>query len=122
VTSSDNGIDEGENCQEEEEMNQPKSLLSCLFDLYDSTEDALTLRSIVHLLKNNGEVNEEDEDPEKLELRLAAKREEIQRLEKQLKSRLPKGRDPTGEITIRFLEEAIKLPEHSTCYQPWFLL
>ncbi|PSB59903.1 hypothetical protein C7B61_18375, partial [filamentous cyanobacterium CCP1] len=121
-TSSDNEINEGENCQEEEEMNQPKSLLSCLFDLYDSTEDALTLRAIVHLLKNNGEVNEEDEDPKKLELRLAAKREEIQRLEKQLQGRLPKGRDPTGETTTRFLEEAIKLPEHPTAYPPRFLL
>ncbi|GAB4230735.1 MAG: hypothetical protein Kow00121_59500 [Elainellaceae cyanobacterium] len=121
AASSDNGLDEAEDCQEEE-INQPKSLFSCLFDLYDSTEDTLALRAIVHLLKNDGEVNEEPEDPEKLALRLAAKREEIQRLEKQLQSRLPTGRDPTGENTIQFLEAAVKLPEHSTCYQPWFLL
>ena len=122
VASSNNGQNEAEDCQEDDQINYPKSLFSRLFDLYDSTEDVLTRRAIVHLLKNDGEVNEEAEDPEKLALRLAAKREEIRRLEEQLQGRLPVGRDPTGEKAIRFLETAIKLPEHPTCYQPWFLL
>ncbi|GAB4375278.1 MAG: hypothetical protein Kow00121_20830 [Elainellaceae cyanobacterium] len=117
-----NELNTAEDSQEEEEMNQHKSLFSHLFELYDVTDDALTRRAIVHLLKNGGEINKEPEDPEKLALRLAAKREEIQRLEEQLQSRLPTGRDPTGETIIRFLEEAIKLPEHPTCYQPWLLL
>jgi len=65
-----------------------------LFDTYEVTEDSLSRRAVIHLLKNGGEVNEEIEDPEKLQQRLVTKREEIQRLEAQLASRLPKGREP----------------------------
>ncbi|MBD1998465.1 hypothetical protein H6G00_17820 [Leptolyngbya sp. FACHB-541] len=113
-----------EDQQEDEGSDSQPSLFTLLFDTYDMykvTEDFLSRRAIVHLLKNEGEVNEEIEKPEKLEERLVTKREEIQRLEEQLASRLPKGRDPTGEQALIFLEEAIQLPEHPNCYPPLFL-
>lgn len=107
--------------QEDEGSNSQRSLFSLLFDVYGAVEDYLSRRAIVHLLKSGGEVNEEMEDPEKLAQRLATKREEIQRLEAQLASRLPKGRDPTGEQAKNFLQEAIQRPEHPKCYPELFL-
>lgn len=107
--------------QEDEGLISQRSIFFLLFERYEVTEDYITRRAIVHLLKNGGEVNEETEDPKKLANRLARKREEILRLEEQLTSRLPKGRDPTGAQAIDFLQEAIQLPEHPNCYPALFL-
>ncbi|HEY9631209.1 MAG TPA: type V CRISPR-associated protein Cas12k [Coleofasciculaceae cyanobacterium] len=110
-----------ESQQEDGSRDGQQSPFSLLFDLYEIAEDCLSRRAIVHLLKNGGEVNEETEDLEKLTQKLATKREAIQRLEKQLVSRLPKGRDPTGEQALQFLQEAIQFPEHSNRYPSLFL-
>jgi hypothetical protein len=47
-------------------------------------------------------------------LRLEKKRTEIQRLEKAMASRLPIGRDPTGDRAQQSIDEAIAFAEHTT--------
>ncbi|MBW4472553.1 MAG: type V CRISPR-associated protein Cas12k [Stenomitos rutilans HA7619-LM2] len=99
------------------------SLMSFLFKKWDIAESSLERRAIAHLLRNDCQVNSEEEDPDKLSLRLERKEIEIQRLEDRLKSRLPKGRDPLGERSQQFLEEAIAFAEHySYVIQNWFWL
>jgi hypothetical protein len=74
------------------------------------------------LLKNEGQVNQDEENQEQLLLKLAEKREEINRLEEQLEGSLPKGRDITNERAARLLEEAVDfLPRHTTRKPPLFL-
>lgn len=90
------------------------SIMTILFGVYGRTQDLLERRALAHLLKNECQVNEEEEDPEALKLRLEKKRIQIARLEKQLKSRLPDGRDPTGDRFENNLNNAIALPNHST--------
>ncbi|XGW00036.1 MAG: type V CRISPR-associated protein Cas12k [Leptolyngbya sp. BL-A-14] len=85
-------------------------LFAELFKMHERTHEPLKRRAIVHLLQNQGKVGTEEEDPEKLAFRLARKGKEIQRLEDQLRSRQPKGRDPIGEKSLVALEEAIGLP------------
>ncbi len=99
------------------------SLMSFLFKKWDIAESSLERHAIAHLLRNGCQVNSEEEDPDKLSLRLERKEIEIQRLEDRLKSRLPKGRDPLGERSQQFLEEAIAFAEHySYVIQNWFWL
>ncbi|MBW4695829.1 MAG: type V CRISPR-associated protein Cas12k [Lyngbya sp. HA4199-MV5] len=91
-----------------------KSLMSCLFQRWSTAETLLDRRAIAHLLRNDCQVNQEEEDPDKHDLRLEKKRIDIQRLEDRLKSRLPTGRDPLDERSQQFLEEAIAFAEHYT--------
>ena len=63
LESTEDDVDEGQ--QEDDSSSSPKSVFSLLFYTYEITEDYLTRRAIVHLLKNEGEVNEEPEDLEK---------------------------------------------------------
>ncbi|MBD1996471.1 hypothetical protein H6G00_07550 [Leptolyngbya sp. FACHB-541] len=86
------------------------SLLGELLTQFESTSDTLVQRAIIHLLKNNLQVSNEPEDPEKLKLQLESKQIEIERLEEQLKSCFPKGRDPTGERFAAILLDAVSLP------------
>lgn len=89
-----------------------KSLLGSLMTKFEETDDLLTKCAVLHLLKNDFEVSEEThDDPDDFKLRLESKRIEIERLEEQLQSRLPKGRDPTGDRFAENLIEAIALPD-----------
>lgn len=93
---------------------KPKSgnaLLGFLLDRFDNTNHPLERRAIVHLLKNNLAISEQDKDPETLAQQLESKKIEIERLEKQLQSQLPKGRDPNGERYVESLLAAIALPD-----------
>lgn len=87
-----------------------KTIFNLLFKQYDSTTEPLTKRAIVYLLKHNLQLGEQEENPEDFARRLLKKQIEIERLEQQLKSRLPKGRDPTGARFKREIELAIALP------------
>lgn len=91
----------------------PTSLMSDLFKRLESAEDPLERRAVVHLLKNACAVNVAEEDPDKLALRLEKKKIQIQRLEKQMASRLPVGRDPTGDRAHQAIEAAISFAEHT---------
>jgi len=101
-----------------QELNQQgsklKSLMGILLQRHDlMVEDSLSRRAINHLLINNLQVSEEDQNLKELSERLETKKVEIKRLEKQLTSRLPKGRDPTGQRYLQTLRRIIALPELS---------
>jgi transposase len=81
-------------------------LFSLLFDAYENTTDPLERCSLAYLLKNGCQISELEEDPEKFATRRRAKEIEIERLKEQLNSRLPKGRNLTGEKSIEALETA----------------
>lgn len=88
-----------------------KPLLGFLLNRFEATSDALERRAIVHLLKNDLTISEQEKPPEILTQQLESKKIEIERLEKQLQSQLPKGRDPTGERYVESLLAAITLPD-----------
>jgi IS605 OrfB family transposase len=90
-----------------------KHLLGGLLDAFDATTDVLSRRAIIHLLKNKLTVSEQDESLEDWNQRLESKRIEIERLEEQLQSQLPRGRDPTGERFIDGLLTATAFPQHN---------
>lgn len=91
---------------------QHSSVISTLFELLNTTEDLLSRRAIIHLLRHGCHVNEQEEDPEKLSQLLARKRKEIERLEDQLQARYPRGRACTEEEAQERVRRAISLPEH----------
>ncbi|HEY9625921.1 MAG TPA: type V CRISPR-associated protein Cas12k [Coleofasciculaceae cyanobacterium] len=82
------------------------NLRRSLFQAYETTEDVLSQCAIVYLLKNECQVREQEENPEAFAQRIHRKQKEIERLEAQLKSRLPKGRDLTGEEFLQTLSTA----------------
>ena len=84
----------------------PRGLFDLLLDAYENTTDPLERCSLAYLLKNGCQVSELEEDPEKYVTRRRAKEIEIERLKEQLKSRIPKGRDLTGEKWLEALEIA----------------
>lgn len=88
------------------------NLIGLLFGAYEATEDALSRCAISHLLKNNCQVSTLEEDPEDFTQLIHRKKKEIERLQAQLVSRLPKGRDLTGEEFLETLAIAIgKVPD-----------
>lgn len=91
---------------------QPRNLIGILLNMHDDTaEDPLNRRAINHLLINELQVSEEEPELTALSERLDKKRVEIKRLEEQLKSRLPKGRDPTGQRYLQILAHISALPK-----------
>ncbi|MBD2014103.1 hypothetical protein H6F96_08980 [Microcoleus sp. FACHB-53] len=91
---------------------QPRNLIGILLNMHDDTaEDPLNRRAINHLLINELQVSEEEPNLTALSERLDKKRVQIKRLEEQLKSRLPKGRDPTGQRYLQILAHISTLPE-----------
>lgn len=85
-----------------------KQLFNQLFAAYRSTDETDTLSrcAIAHLIKNGCNVNEAEEDLEKLSKRLRKKKKEAERLKEQLISRLPRGRDLDGEEFLKTLNIA----------------
>lgn len=84
------------------------TLFDTLFKAYIDTEDPFTRCALAYLLKNNCQASELEEDPDRYALRRRKKEIEIERLRKQLKSRIPKGRDLTGEKWLGTLETATR--------------
>ncbi len=74
------------------------TLFDRLFKTYNEATDSLERCALTYLLKNNGEIPEEDEDVENFVLRKRKKEIEIERLQQQLENRIPLGRDLTGEL------------------------
>ncbi|HEY9676093.1 MAG TPA: type V CRISPR-associated protein Cas12k [Waterburya sp.] len=92
--------------------NKPKNLMGILLKTHEkTTKDSLSRRAINHLLINNLQVSEEDQNLNELSERLDKKKVEIKRLEEQLSSRLPKGRDPTRQRYLQILGHICALPE-----------
>jgi|GEM_PF-230087 hypothetical protein len=91
-----------------------KSLMGVLLDMHGNTAQApLNRRAINHLLINELQVTDKEQNLDELSKRLDKKRVEIRRLEEQLTSRLPKGRDPTGQRYLQMLCHITALPELS---------
>ncbi|HEY9669955.1 MAG TPA: type V CRISPR-associated protein Cas12k [Waterburya sp.] len=98
----------------EQQGSKPKNLMGILLKRHDQTgKDSLSRRAINHLLINNLQVSEQDQNLNELSERLDKTQVEIKRLEEQLKSRLPKGRDPTGHQYLQILGHISTLPEFS---------
>jgi len=91
-----------------------KSLMGVLLDMHGNTAEAfLNRRAINHLLLNELQVTDKEQNLDELSKRLDKKRVEIRRLEEQLTSRVPKGRDPTGQQYLQRLCHITALPEWS---------
>lgn len=104
----------------EDQTGQPLPVMSVLFQFWDkAAKKPLRRRSIAHLLRNDCKVNPEAEDPDELALRLSKKRIQIERLQEQLNSRLPIGRDPTGKRSDRYLQEAIAVAQCPEEFDAW---
>ncbi|MDJ0692242.1 MAG: type V CRISPR-associated protein Cas12k [Xenococcaceae cyanobacterium MO_188.B32] len=80
------------------------NIFASLFHKYDEAKDISAKCVLAYLLKNNCQVNEDDEDPEKYALYRRKKEIEVERLKKQLKSRLPLGRDLKHKTWCEALE------------------
>ncbi|ACK66979.1 conserved hypothetical protein [Rippkaea orientalis PCC 8801] len=74
------------------------TLFDRLFKAYNQGNDSLESYALAYLLKNNGQIPEDDEDLDKFALRKRKKEIEIERLQQQLENRIPLGRDLTGEL------------------------
>ncbi len=92
------------------------TVFNSLHDRYDKTSDRVTKCAIVYLLKNGCQIDEDEEDPEEYALRRRKKEIEIENLQKQLRSRLPSGRDLQHKFCDRALEaiEDNYAPEDNT--------
>ncbi|MEH2079225.1 MAG: type V CRISPR-associated protein Cas12k [Nostoc sp.] len=67
-----------------------------LFESYRKTEDNLTQCATSYLLKNGCKINDKEEDAKKFAQRRRKLEIQIERLRKQLETRIPKGRDLTS--------------------------
>ncbi|BBD58003.1 hypothetical protein NIES2109_07720 [Nostoc sp. HK-01] len=96
------------------------SLFQILLNTYEETQDTLTRCALAYLLKNNCQISELDEDPEEFTRKKRKKEIEIQRLKDQLQSRIPKGRDLTGEEWLETLELArANVPQNEKEAKAW---
>lgn len=115
---------EADNESKDESGNDNRRVFNILFDKFEATEDVLNRRAIIHLLKNGGKVRLEPKksrkrksqkhpsNPMTLEERLAAKRIEIARLEKQLLSQLPRARNLFPDVAFEeSLQALLTLPD-----------
>jgi len=82
-------------------------------DFYDETEEIAKRRALIHLLRNDCKVNEE-EDAKKLTDKLNRKRVEIERFKERLEGRVPKGRDLTDQDFLEALEITTSAPADDT--------
>lgn len=89
------------NAQIDKESKKKKSkkaieggIYKILYDKHRTTEDLLEKCAVAYLLKNRFEIksDETEKDIKKLSDRIHSKKKEIEALQKQLQSRLPKGR------------------------------
>jgi hypothetical protein len=80
-----------------------------LFQKYNQAKNPLTQAAIAYLLKHHGKIPAAPEDPDKFAHRRHKAEVAVRRLEDQLESRLPKGRDLTGQAWL----EALLIATHT---------
>jgi len=76
------------------------SISETLWQAYDKTKDILIRSAICYLLKNRCKVPDQEEGKEKLAKRRRQTEIRISRIEAQIASRLPKGRDLTTNLKL----------------------
>jgi len=100
--------------------NSNRSVSKTLFEAYDNTEDILTKSAICYLLKNGCKISDKEEDPEKFAKRHRKTEIKIERLTEQIASRIPKGRDLTGQKWLETLAIAsTTAPTNSAEAKSW---
>jgi hypothetical protein len=100
--------------------NSNRSVSKALFEAYANTEDILTKSALCYLLKNGCKISDKEEDPEKFAKRCRQTEIKISRLTEQIASRIPKGRDLTGEKWLETLITATSTaPESETQARSW---
>jgi hypothetical protein len=82
------------------------SLANQLFQQYQNSESLLERCAIAFLLKNGCKASQLDEDPQKFAQRRRKSEIQAKRLQEQIESRMPHGRDLTGQGWLDMLETA----------------
>jgi len=96
------------------------SLCKILLNTYEEAQDLLVHCALAYLLKNNCQISELDEDPEKFARNRRKKEIEIERLKDQLQSRIPKGRDLTEEEWLETLKiTTVNVPQNENEAKAW---
>ncbi|WP_088893813.1 type V CRISPR-associated protein Cas12k [Leptolyngbya ohadii] len=103
--------------KKQKKVSESRRITEALFKLLKKKQNALTMRAIAYLLRNNATVQEDEENPQEIALKLDQKRIEIERLKTQLQSQFPKPRDPTGAIADRYINEALEKPSFATSWK-----
>lgn len=97
-----------------------KPLHHILLDTYEKTEDILTHAAICYLLKNGCKIPTKPEEPQEFAKKRRKCEIKIERLQEQLNSRKPKGRDLTGEKWLQTLiTAATTAPENEAQAKSW---
>ncbi|MEH2301118.1 MAG: type V CRISPR-associated protein Cas12k [Nostoc sp.] len=107
--------------KQDADKNIPKTVNEILYDIHRNTQEVVIRCAVSYLLKNNNKVSELEEDIKKLEKRRTEKEVQIRRLEKEIQnSRLPNGRDITGEIYNEAFDNLInQVPKNNEEYKEW---
>lgn len=96
------------------------SIFNHLFEQYKQETKPLSRAALIYLLKNHCQITDQEEEPEKLAQRKQKKAIEIKRLQQQLESRVPQGRDLTGWQWLDTLETMTNtIPENETESNLW---
>jgi hypothetical protein len=91
-----------------------------LFQKYNQAKNPLTQAAIAYLLKHHGKIPAAPEDPDKFAHRRHKAEVAVRRLEDQLESRLPKGRDLTGQAWLdALLLAAHTVPKDNQEHKRW---
>ncbi|NHC36883.1 type V CRISPR-associated protein Cas12k [Scytonema millei] len=96
------------------------SLFANLFKAYQETDDIKCRCAISYLLKNNCQLSDREEDPEKFAKRRRKVEIRIQRLTEKLNSRMPNGRDLTNTRWLETLAIATtSVPQDEAQARQW---
>ncbi|AFZ20479.1 type V CRISPR-associated protein Cas12k [Allocoleopsis franciscana] len=110
----------GKKSKKPQDLGSNRSISKTLFQVYDDIEDLLTKNAICYLLKNGCKIPDQEEDKEKFAKRRRKTEIKISRLEEQLASRIPKGRNLTGEKWLETLIAATStVPENESQARSW---
>jgi len=91
-----------------------------LFKKHRSAKAPLTQCAIAYLLKHGCTLPEQPEDPQRFAQRRRKTERQVQRLQKQLEARIPKGRDLTGTAWLSVLKIATTtVPKDNSEHTRW---
>ncbi len=111
---------QGKKKEKSKAKNSKGSLFNTLGEIYWNTEDILTRSYISYLLKNGCKVSDKEEDTEKFAKRRRKTEIRVERLQEQLKSRMPKGRDLTSAHWLETLESVThNVPKNENEAKSW---
>jgi len=90
------------------QINKQGLTFNQLFNLYTTVQVLKQRAAIAYLLKRQGKLEPNEEDPEQIARKRRKTEISIQRLKKQIQARVPKGRDLTGSEYTAALDECIQ--------------